>query len=105
VIFLFFLITDSLTGSVRDSPYAMLPIALTAHAAPEGMLTGAIYLQTYGAMLLIIVAFSSKYVLARFTRLTLGGDRVRVLRTRDFILGSRQVRPVPQPGAPGGPRP
>lgn len=95
VTFLYFFITDSLTGSVRDSPYALLPIALAAHAAPEGMLGGEIYLQTYGAFLLIVIAFLGKYVLARFTRLALGGDRVRVFRTRDFILASRQSKPGP----------
>jgi hypothetical protein len=100
VIFLYFFITDSLTGSVRDSPYALLPIALSAHAAPEGMMTGAIYLQTYGAMLLIIIAFLAKNLLARITMLTMGGDRVRVFRTRDFILGAREVKPIPQPEAP-----
>jgi hypothetical protein len=103
VIFLYFFVTDSLTGSVRDSPYALLPIALGAHAAPEGMMAGAIYLQTYGAMLLIIIAFLAKNLLARITRLTMGGDRVRVFRTRDFILGQRDTRPIPQPGAPGTP--
>jgi hypothetical protein len=103
VIFLYFFITDSLTGSIRDSPYALLPIVLGAHAAPEGMLGGAIYLQTYGAMLLIIVAFLSKNLLARITLLTMGGDRTRVFRTRDFLLASRQIRPVPQGNVPGSP--
>jgi hypothetical protein len=103
VTFLYFFITDSLTGSVRDSPYALLPIALAAHAAPEGMMGGEVYLQTYGAFLLIVIVFLSKYVLARFTRLAMGGDRTRVFRTRDFLLASRQAKPMPQGNVPGSP--
>ena len=88
VIFLYFFITDSLTGSVRDTPYALLPIALASHVASEGLMGGAVYLQTYGAFLLVLIAYLAKHVLARFTRLALGGDRVRVLRTHDFSIGS-----------------
>ncbi len=102
IIFLYFFITDSLTGSVRDSPFALLPIAVAAHVAPEGMIGAAIYLQTYGAVLMIVIAYLAKHVLARVTRLAMGGDRVRVLRTRDFILGTRPsavpVQAVPTPG-------
>ena len=87
VIFLYFFITDSLTGSVRDTPYALLPIALASHVASEGLMGGAVYLQTYGAFLLILIAYLAKNVLARLTQLALGGDRVRVLRTRDFLPG------------------
>jgi hypothetical protein len=88
VIFLYFFITDSLTGNLRQSPYAMLPISLAAHFAPEGSMTSAIYMQTTGAALLIIIAFLCKSVLAYGMRVGLGGERVRVLRTRDFILGA-----------------
>jgi hypothetical protein len=88
VIFLYFFVTDSLTGSARQSPYAVLPIALAAHAAPEGMMATPIYLQTTGALMLIILSLVSKYVLAYATRVGMGGERVRILRTRDFILGS-----------------
>ena len=107
VIFLYFFIIDSLTGSLRDSPYAMLPVALAAHFAPEGLMGGAIYMQTIGAALLIAVAFLSKSVLASAMRVAMGGERVRVLRTRDFLLGnfldSRKPVTQPQPTVPDVP--
>lgn len=101
IIFIYFFITDSLTGSVRDSPYALLPIALAAHVAPEDMMAGAIYLQTYGAFMLILTAFLAKQIFARFTRIALGGDRTRVEFTRDFIIGLRH--PAQPPGDPVDP--
>ena len=108
IIFLYFFITDSLTGSLRQSPYAMLPITLAAHFAPEGMMTGPIYMQTTGAALLVVIAFMSKSVLAYATRVAMGGERVRVLRTRDFLIGSfldsRKPVSQPQPPAPDMPR-
>ncbi len=103
VIFLFFFITDSLTGSLRQSPYAMLPVSLAAHFAAEGSMSGVIYMQTTGAALLIIIAFLSRSVLANAMRVAMGGERVRVLRTRDFILGSRTARSTPAVPSPGSP--
>ena len=100
IMFLYFFVTESLTGSVRETPYAILPIALAAHAAPEGMLTSPIYMATFGAFLLIVVAFLSKYVLAHFVRLLMGGDRTRVLLTQNFFPASRAASSAPPPGDP-----
>ncbi len=89
IIFLYFFVTESLTGSVRETPYALLPIALAAHAAPEGLLAAPLYMATIGAVLLIVIAFMSKYVLAHFTRLAMGGDRTRVQITQSFFPDAR----------------
>ena len=105
VIFLYFFITDSLTGSLRQSPYAMLPVTAAAHFAPEGLMSSPIYMQTTGAALLIIIAFLCRNVLAQGVSVAMGAQRTRVLRTRDFLLGgfleSRKPVVQPRPGDPG----
>ena len=57
VTFCYFLLTDSLTGSARRSPWALLPIAVSSHVAPEGMLQGTGYQATWGLLVLVVVVF------------------------------------------------
>ena len=77
VIFLFFFVTDSLTGSARYAPWALLPISQTPHIAPEGMMSGPIFLTTYGVVALLAIVFFARYVLP--------------VATSIFGLGSRQT--------------
>lgn len=73
VVFLFFLVTDSLTGSTRQAPWALLPITLASHQAPEGLMSGTIFLTTYGVVALVFLAFFAKYLVPVATDLMRGG--------------------------------
>ena len=67
VVFLFFFFTDSLTGSARYSPWALLPISFAPHAAPEGMLGGTIFLTTYGIASLLFIVWTASYLMPLLT--------------------------------------
>ena len=95
VSFLYFFITDSLTGDVRQSPWGLLPIALVSHIAPEGLVDGVILQFTYGSIGIIIVAWSVRYVFPVFVRLLSGGDKTIVRKTRDFKIGTTLGVPAP----------
>ena len=106
VTFIFFFIGDSLAGDTRLSPWGLLLIALSAHFAPEGLLEGTIYLASYGALAVVIIALLARYVLPIFANLLTGSERTRVRRTIDFrpvVRGSR-INPLlrqPDPESPG----
>ena len=106
VTFVFFIIGDSLTGDTRKSPWGLLLIALSAHIAPEGLIPGVVYLSTYGAFAVFIIATLTKYALPIFANLLTGSERTRVRRTLEFrpvVRGSR-INPLvrqPDPEAPG----
>ena len=84
IVFLLFLVTDSLAGDVRISPWGFLPISVAVNVAPEGGLTGAISMTTYGAVVLILVALLSRYVFPLLWPLVIGGSRTRVRPTMNF---------------------
>ena len=67
VAFIFFFMTDSLTGSVRQAPWALLPITLASHAAPEGLVAGTIFLSTYGTVGLLATVWFANYVVPLVT--------------------------------------
>ena len=92
VTFILFLVGDSLAGDTRLSPWGLLLIALSSHIAPEGLLEGAIYLATYGAFAVVVIALMSRFVLPLIANLLTGSERTRVRRTIDFrpaVRGSR----------------
>jgi hypothetical protein len=91
VMFLLFFVMDTLSGDIRFSPWGLLPIALAAHIAPEGLLQGAIYLMTYGSLAQITVALLARYILPLASRLLTGGDRAQDQTSMEFG----------QPGRPG----
>ena len=106
VTFVFFMVGDSLAGDTRVSPWGLLLIALSSHAAPEGLLNGTIYLSSYGAFAVVIIALLAKYVLPIFANLLTGSERTRVRRTMEFrpmVRGSRinplLRQPDPEPPA------
>jgi hypothetical protein len=75
IMFILFFVMDSLSGDVRLSPWGLLFIALSAHAAPEGQIPGTIWVATYGAEGVIFAAVISGYVTPFLSRLlTLGGS-------------------------------
>jgi hypothetical protein len=60
---LLFIIMDSLCGDLRKSPWGILVLALFAHIAPEGSLQGVFYVMSYGALIVLVVAYFSAYVM------------------------------------------
>ncbi len=78
IVFLFFFFTDSLTGSARKAPWALLPISLVSHTAPEGLMQGTIFLTTYGIISLIVIVLFSRFVLPAITAVFTGTGRGRL---------------------------
>jgi hypothetical protein len=102
IMLMMFLIADSLSGDVRRSPWGLLFIAMSAHLAPEGLLSGVVWMGTFGAEILIFVAIFSAYVLPKLVALFTGRERTRIRITQDFRFGvqNRQVAPILKKAAP-----
>jgi hypothetical protein len=94
VVFLYGFINDSLCGSIRRSPWPLLAILLGAHAIPQGLLDGIVYLSTDGVFALLLIASLSKWVLPLVAKLVTGGDRTRVIRAPEFRSRARPLSPV-----------
>ena len=109
VMFFTFYVTDSITGSSKEAPWALLPFAIFAHLAPEGLLQGAIYTALYGNMAVILVALLSRYVLPFATNLVLGPIRNNLRnsahRTLNFRPQPPRLRTRALPNAAQTPRP
>jgi hypothetical protein len=93
-LFVLFLVMDSLSGDIRDAPWGILFCVLVTHSAPEGMLGGQIYIATYVAFGVTVIALMSKYVLPVLSGVITNTDRTRVRKTTDFKPG---IRPRSQP--------
>ena len=87
VIFVYFFVTDAMVGSVRYSPWPLLPIALVSHLAPEGMVDGVILQITEGTIGMLVVAWTVRYVFPMSMRLLTGNERTVVRKTTDFKIG------------------
>jgi hypothetical protein len=83
-LFVLFLVMDSLSGDIRKSPWGILFCVLCAHSAPEGMIGGQIYIATYAALGVILMALMAKYVLPLISGILTNSDRTRVRKTADF---------------------
>jgi hypothetical protein len=75
--FLLFVVFDSLFGDLRTTPWGLLVIAMFSHSAPEGALTGAIYLLTFGTEALVFCAFFATWIAPIFAIPILGPNRSR----------------------------
>ena len=58
-----FTLFDSLCGTVRETPWGLLVIALFSHSAPEGMLGSVIYMLGFSALSIVVAAFSATYLM------------------------------------------
>ncbi|HEY6412221.1 MAG TPA: hypothetical protein VIX42_00950 [Edaphobacter sp.] len=76
-----FTLFDSLCGSVRETPWGLLVIALFSHTAPEGMLGSVIYMLGFSAFSIVVAAFSATYVMPLLGALVKGPERVVVHRS------------------------
>lgn len=91
VLFILFMVMDSLSGDIRESPWGILFCVACTHSAPEGLLGGQVYISTYVAFGVIVVAFLSKWVLPPITGVITNNDRTRPQRTMNF-------KPAPRAG-------
>ena len=79
---LLFTIFDSLCGDVRRAPWGLLVVALFAHAAPEGMLGGAIYVMWFGTAGIVFVAVATSYAMPLIGTLMAGPEQTGLVRVR-----------------------
>jgi hypothetical protein len=91
-----FILFDSLCGDIRKSPWGLLAISVFAHTAPEGMLSGAIYLMGYGAISIVFAALASAYVMPLIGSLLIGSERANQRRTVRLITATNRgpLRPL-----------
>lgn len=93
---LLFVLFDSLCGDTRTSPWGLLICASFAHLAPEGGISGVIYIMGYVGFGLVFVAYTTAYVMPIFGTLVKGPTR------REFQSMVRPIRPrvrsLPQSG-------
>ena len=92
VTFVLFLVGDTIAGDTRKSPWGLLFVALSSHLAPEGLVGGAVYLATYGAFAVILIALFARYLLPIVANLLTGSERTRVRRTMEFRPAARGSR-------------
>ena len=105
VIFMLFMVMDSLSGPISDSPWGLLFTVQCAHIASEGMIIGQVWTATYMAFGIIVAALLSKYVLPKFAGILTNTERTRVRMTpvlRPVIFPrSLRARPSVPPGSEG----
>jgi hypothetical protein len=93
ILFVMFMVIDFLGGDIRRSPWGLLFCVTEAHAANEGMLGGQIYMATYIAFGVVVMATLARYVLPVVSGVISNTDRTRVRKTTDF-------KPVLKPQSP-----
>jgi hypothetical protein len=74
-----FYVFDSLCGDTRSSAWGLFAVLSISHTAPEGALTGAIYLATYGALSLVFAAFFAAWIAPICSVVVLGVARKPLL--------------------------
>jgi hypothetical protein len=88
---LLFFIFDSLFGDLRATPWGLLVIAQVSHVAPEGALTGAIGLITFGTEIFVFCAVFATWVAPVFATIVLGPDRRKIPRRLSLNQGLARV--------------
>ena len=79
-----FMAFDALFGDLRASPWGILAFSLVSFYAPEGGLSGLIYLLTFGTEILVFCAFFATWFAPIFAIPILGPDRQRISRPGSF---------------------
>lgn len=75
ILFALFMVTDSLVGSIRYSPWGLNYLILFAHSAPEGSLADPFYEISMGVVKLLFGYFVAVYVAPLIGSLVLGPER------------------------------
>jgi hypothetical protein len=73
VLFLLFIISDSLVGDTRNNPYGVVLIALFAHVAPEGVIEQQIHMSVFAPLSIIAIAILARYILPLFVAMRSSG--------------------------------
>jgi hypothetical protein len=73
--FLIFVTFDSLFGDLRGTPWGLLTLALISHTAPEGAITGAIYLLIFGTEILLFSALFATWIAPILASAFIGPER------------------------------
>ena len=96
VLLFLFVVMEYLGGDVRQSPWALLFSVICAHQAPEGMISGQIYVATYAAFGVVLVALSARYIFPLVGKVLINAERTRVHSTMDFrpVLHPRSLAPA-----------
>ena len=78
-----FILYDSVCGDVRRSPWSLLVMVMFAHTAPEGMLTGVVYVCSFGLVGILFAALSAAYAMPILGTLISGPEARRLpIRSR-----------------------
>jgi hypothetical protein len=85
---LFFVVFDSLLGDLRTTPWGLLALVMISHSAPEGGLTGVIYLLSFGIEILLFCALFAKWA-APFVALAVLGPVRKPLSNPVTAIHSR----------------
>ena len=70
-----FVVFDSLFGDLRASPWGLLTLTMISHSAPEGGISGIIYLLSFGVEILIACAIFATWFAPLIAIPVLGPDR------------------------------
>jgi hypothetical protein len=88
-----FTLFDSLCGTVRETPWGLLVIALFSHSAPEGMLGSVIYMLGFSALSIVVAAFSATYLMPLLGTL-FKGPEATVVRQRAAVQSVQRPRAI-----------
>lgn len=91
-IFLYFIITDSVVGSAKWAPWALIPILDLSEIGPEGGLGGPIYAFSYGTLAVVFLVFVVKWA-GPFVLRTIRQPQMAPLAT------APELRPNPADGS------
>ena len=92
-----FTLLDSVCGDTRKSPWGLLVIALYAHAAPEAMLAGSVYIMWFGTIGVLFVALLTSYIMPLLGTLLVGPEKtglIRIRRNRTPVIPPPRRKPA-----------
>jgi hypothetical protein len=98
--FLLFVTFDSLFGDLRATPWGLLALALLSHTAPEGAITGAIYLLIFGTEILCFSALFATWIAPVFASAVLPGPPRKTLRGGEVRLALASSDDIAGTGSP-----
>jgi hypothetical protein len=73
----FFVVFDTLVGDLRSTPWGLLALSLICFIAPEGGITGLIYLLTFGVEAIVFCAFFASWFAPALATFVLGPERIK----------------------------
>lgn len=86
-----FIIFDSLCGDVRKSPWGLIVLVVFSHVAPEGLLTGIVYMYFYTTFTVVVTALSVSYIMPLIGTLLAGPEGIALRRRRPIRSFPRRI--------------